>query len=403
MSVDMDELNLLVEQIRHIILGKPVNDEIRCKKPEFQEVQGGMNYLIDCIAEAGELLKNVSVGNLDVDTPLKQNFVTGNLKDLQSNLRHLTWQADQVAHGDYSQRVMFLGDFSKSFNEMVVQLEERETILKKQSWMLGNALELFKLIFNGIRDWIVVIDHNNQEILFLNESAKNLFDVKEYVPKEKIANLYEYIENYNLTTNSIHTCYEDENTYCIKSFTVQWNDRDAVVHHIIDITEQHLREMKMINIAYKDALTGLYNRRYSIDRLENYLEKHTPINYCLLDLDGLKFANDNFGHSAGDEYLQTVATELDKAFFDRGIVARLGGDEFAIISESLDAEAFLNIISKAEQKVISMSKEYPMSFSYGVITYNGSCDDNITAKSIMDLADEKMYIYKRARKKERIV
>ncbi len=403
MSVDMDELNLLAEQLRHIILGKPVTDDIRCKKPEFQEVQSGMDYLIDCIAEAGDLLKNISVGNLDVETNLKQNFVTGNLKDIHSNLRHLSWQAEQVAKGDYSQRVMFLGDFSNSFNQMVVQLEEREETLIKQSRKLGNSLELFKLIFNGIRDWIVVIDHNNGEALFLNDAAKKLFETKDYVPKEKLANLYEFIQNYNLSTNSVYTCYEENNTYSVKSFTVEWNDRDAVVHHIIDITEQHLKELKMINIAYKDALTGLYNRRYSVDRLEEYLVKRTPINYCLIDLDGLKFANDNFGHSAGDEYLQTVANELENAFLKEAIVARLGGDEFAIISESLSEDEFLDILDKADKKVISLSKDYPMSFSYGVITYDGCNNPEITSTRIMELADEKMYIYKRARKKERIV
>ncbi len=403
MSVNKDELNLISEQIRHIILGKPVPQELRCKSTEFQEVQSGMDYLIDCIAEAGELLINVSVGNLELNTPLKHNYITGNLKELHAGLRHLTWQADQVAHGDYSQRVMFLGDFSKSFNQMVEQLAEREAILKKQSHMLGNSLELFKLVFNGIRDWIVVIDHNNTELLFLNESANRVFDGKAPAPKENIANLYEYVKNYNLTTNSVHTCYEEENTYCVKSFTVEWNDRDAVVHHIIDITEQHLNEIRMINIAYKDALTGLYNRRYSIDRLENFVNKNISINYCLIDLDGLKFANDNFGHSAGDEYLQTVASVLEKAFFDKAIVARLGGDEFAVISETLKEFEFLEIIEKAEQKVISKSKEYPMSFSYGVIKYDGNCNGNVTAKEIMDLADEKMYIYKRARKMERTV
>ncbi len=403
MSVDVNELNLLSNQIRHIVLGKPITDDMRCKRPEFQEVQEAMDYLIDCIKEAGELLINVSVGNLDLKPPVKHNYITGNLKELHAGLRHLTWQANQVAHGDYNQKVMFLGDFSNSFNQMVNQLAEREDILKKQSRMLGNSLELFKLIFNGIRDWIVVVDHNNTELLFLNDSANKIFDGKAPTPKENIANLFDYVKNYKSSTNSVYTCYEEENTYCVKSFTVEWNDRDAVVHHIIDITEQHLNELRMINIAYKDALTGLYNRRYSIDRLENFIDKNIPINYCLIDLDGLKFANDNFGHTAGDEYLQTVATVLEKAFFDKAIVARLGGDEFVVISETLKETEFLDIIAKAEQKVISKSKNYPMSFSYGVIKYDGLCGQNITAKEIMDLADEKMYVYKRARKMERTV
>jgi diguanylate cyclase (GGDEF)-like protein len=53
-----------------------------------------------------------------------KGFVLSNLKALQANLRHLTWQTKQVAEGDFSQRVEFLGEFSDSFNEMTAKLEE---------------------------------------------------------------------------------------------------------------------------------------------------------------------------------------------------------------------------------------------------------------------------------------
>jgi diguanylate cyclase (GGDEF)-like protein len=63
-----------------------------------------------------------------------KGFVLSNLKALQANLRHLTWQTKQVADGDFSQRVEFLGDFSDSFNEMTEKLEKStETLLRLAS------------------------------------------------------------------------------------------------------------------------------------------------------------------------------------------------------------------------------------------------------------------------------
>ena len=61
------------------------------------------------------------------------NFLCENLKNVHANLNHLTWQAKQVAKGDYSQRVSYLGEFSEAFNTMTAQLKERESVLKEEA------------------------------------------------------------------------------------------------------------------------------------------------------------------------------------------------------------------------------------------------------------------------------
>lgn len=75
----------------------------------------------------------LSVGDLSRGYPSYNNPLCDNLKSIQSNLNHLTWQAKQVAKGDYSQTVSYLGDFSQAFNTMTAQLREREEALKKQA------------------------------------------------------------------------------------------------------------------------------------------------------------------------------------------------------------------------------------------------------------------------------
>ncbi|MDR2117354.1 MAG: hypothetical protein LBP87_13335, partial [Planctomycetaceae bacterium] len=82
------------------------------------------------LATIRELLLRFSNGNLDDNITIR-GAIAGCLKTLQANLRHLTWQVQQVAEGDFSQRVEFMGAFSQAFNSMVVQLEHSLTELRE--------------------------------------------------------------------------------------------------------------------------------------------------------------------------------------------------------------------------------------------------------------------------------
>ena len=85
---------------------------------------------LQCLDRAVQELKAysaaLSVGNLSDCSPSRDNPLCENLKNMQANLNHLTWQAKQVAKGDYSQTVSYLGEFSEAFNTMTAQLRERE-------------------------------------------------------------------------------------------------------------------------------------------------------------------------------------------------------------------------------------------------------------------------------------
>ena len=65
---------------------------------------------------------NLASGDLSATLPRGGLQVTHSLKSLQANLRHLTWKTQQIASGDFSQRVDFMGEFSAAFNSMVGQL-----------------------------------------------------------------------------------------------------------------------------------------------------------------------------------------------------------------------------------------------------------------------------------------
>lgn len=89
------------------------------------------------IVSIRQILYAFSTGDLSPDIRIR-GFIAGSLKALQAHLRHMTWQVQQVEHGDFSQRVDFLGDFSLAFNNMVLKLDETMSDLRKKEEALLN-------------------------------------------------------------------------------------------------------------------------------------------------------------------------------------------------------------------------------------------------------------------------
>ena len=97
---------------------------------EFKEFGKSLRFFAFCIMESRQLAQDLSVGNFSGEAISRNNELAAPLKSLNASLRHLTWQAQQIARGDYKQRVAFLGEFSSAFNTMVEQLAERQQKLE---------------------------------------------------------------------------------------------------------------------------------------------------------------------------------------------------------------------------------------------------------------------------------
>lgn len=395
---------MLVEQVRQIILNKPIKEELKSESEELAELQEAVLYLSGLLSESNEFLKHLQAGELDVKPPGRHNFLAGNLKELHSALKHLTWQANQIANGDYSQKVDFLGDFSASFNSMIHQLAEREAKLKHQSVELSDMVELIKSIVDGLKDWIVVIDSESDEIIYTNQSANQLFYDME-IEKNTCGKKCELIEQLRKQSqdckNSIfeYTCPKSMKILRVKSFGIKWNNKAACVHCIQDVTDECEYHEQVEEMAYTDELTGLYNRRYCMKQLERQLSQKNEFSFCMIDLDGLKYANDNYGHASGDRYLKTVADEMLKISRTTDIVCRIGGDEFAILFLNCASDIALKKMKQANLSIESLSEGFLMSISYGVIHIEAGM--NISPETILKWADKKMYALKNTKKHSR--
>ena len=109
----------------------------------------------------------------------------------------------------------------------------------------------------------------------------------------------------------------------------------SVINTYNDVTEERLKEKLTAELANKDGLTGLANRRAFDAQLDEevskFHEQQIPFLLAYLDLDNFKSLNDTQGHNAGDVALKMVADILTKKMRKHDIPVRLGGDEFAII------------------------------------------------------------------------
>lgn len=146
-----------------------------------------------------------------------------------------------------------------------------------------------------------------------------------------------------------------------------------------------------------DGLTGVYSRFVGKQKVDEILEKEIPFHLCLIDLDGLKYVNDHFGHCAGDVYLYTVAKVLrQNRREDEDILFRYGGDEFVLIYVNCTEDIVLKRLEEAYTKLREESKTYQMSISYGVCSWQ----EGDTYYTLLTKADRRMYLMKRKHKEE---
>jgi len=162
--------------------------------------------------------------------------------------------------------------------------------------------------------------------------------------------------------------------------------------------------------AVTDPLTGMYNRRYGMDRFQREVEKAarlgTPISCAILDADDFKKLNDTLGHLTGDAALKTVASCLQAGLRSYDMAMRYGGEEFVLVLPGVRAEEALSVCERMRQRIEERGRESlpegaALSVSVGITAYYPPSDaaaavsDKPDPAAIMDellkKADSAMY------------
>lgn len=146
------------------------------------------------------------------------------------------------------------------------------------------------------------------------------------------------------------------------------------------------QQQKTWKLLYTDSLTGVYNRRYYDDYIQNAEDIQTAV---MIDVDNFKYINDNYGHDAGDMVLHSIAQTILSCVRKTDAVIRYGGDEFAVIFYQIPEDVFETKLERMRYLVEALSvNEYPkihMSISVG------GAYGTKRAKELFKIADRMMY------------
>jgi hypothetical protein len=135
-----------VEKLTILLQGKIPEkiDDGKLDNENDRQFANMLNQLITFMQEIHALVIPLSKGKLQDIRVSPKNYLASPFKELHSRLLHLTWQAKQVAKGDYGQRIDFMGDFSEAFNSMVIALDHNERLLMEKIDELEKALSHIK-------------------------------------------------------------------------------------------------------------------------------------------------------------------------------------------------------------------------------------------------------------------
>ena len=276
---------------------------------------------------------------------------------------------------------------------------------------LGRTNSIFQTITSKMEEWIVMVDRETGERLFANHPAERVL-ANETFEQQLYSILFEYAvsmadddeprrEEFSLISDVAQQYFE------MMLYPVIWFDHMAIACVLTDVTESTEEYNRLEDAAYRDVLTGAYNRLYGMKMLQELTAAHSPFHLIFVDMDMLKYVNDVFGHAEGDEYIKSVANLLQEVSV-MAVVCRIGGDEFMVLIRDRDtherdmAEVFEDLREKLMRSSTTGSDGkilYNRSMSFGIVEVGP--DSPLDKSEILTIADERMYEYKKAHKKER--
>lgn len=269
-------------------------------------------------------------------------------------------------------------------------------------------------IFENAYDLIRLVDPVKKNIINLHNNVTEDTGIRcfDYWGKNKVCDNCISIRAFRDNKTYIKMEYNEDNIYMVTAIPIELSDRRLVMELlknatdslILDSDRDRYSEMyamidNMNNIAMKDSLTGIYNRRYMSEKLPielaNAVIAEHSLSVIMTDIDFFKNVNDTYGHLAGDSVLRQFAQLLAKSLSrDTDWVARYGGEEFIICLPHAGhkrATEIAELMRKNLENYIMDCGENKLQItaSFGVSTM--TAESSLSMEQLIGLADNKLY------------
>ena len=256
----------------------------------------------------------------------------------------------------------------------------------------ANSLSNAFAQLNGLEPNIIISDLGLPD----SQGLETLIKLSEKVPEVPIIVLTGY-DDEELAVGALKSGAQD---YLVKG-QIDINILYRSIRYSIE-RNSLIQQLKSISIT--DELTGLYNRRGFLMLAKKQLELATRINKTMwmiyMDVDNMKWINDNLGHHEGDSALIDTANILKRTFRESDIVARIGGDEFVVVALEDSKTGNESMKSRISTDISNFSAKedrlYQLSVSIGVVPCDTGVDCDIS--KLLTMADKLMYEQKMARR-----
>lgn len=284
--------------------------------------------------------------------------------------------------------------------------------------------DLSRSLFNTIPDPFIVVGEDGTYLEVLGGTERSLYDdgiplkgknIYSFMPKD-FADFFMDQVHHTLESGSLNTFDYQLETEDVTLTTkngpggVQWFEarmyplqklyqgQRAITVMIINITERRALHKKLRDLSNADPLTGLYNRRYFLQRVTLHLQEAGQAHIIICDIDHFKEINDTHGHLAGDAILQEFAKRAQEVVQHSKAIARYGGDEFVIAVTNKRDEQVLAIAEQLRERVASKPFFYQdirmsVHISVGVARLEGP---DLCGSSLINKADIALYQAKEA-------
>lgn len=286
------------------------------------------------------------------------------------------------------------------------------TEYKKMEEIIFNEKEKFRTALLSVSDGVISSD-NYGDVLIMNKMAEKMtgwcqekaygrtieevLNIINETTREKCENpAKEVLKSMNVVEIQNHTILIstegierpiEGSASPIKDIN---GDTKGVVMVFRDVTEKKRQHEYIKHLSYRDQLTGLYNRRFFEEELNRLdVANNLPLSLIMADVNGLKLANDAFGHLVGDEVLKRFAEILNMQCRTGDTIARIGGDEFVIILPKTKVEQTKEVVNRIKQVTSKEKvKSIDLSISFGCATKKCISDD---IEKVFTTAENNMY------------